>query len=195
MKNRKVEFFYDYVSAYSYLVNSQVEKIEGADVQYRPMLLGAVMQASGNRPPGSVPAKGAYLNKDLARWAKRYGMVFKFNSIFPQNTLKALRLAIAAQRRGVFQDIHQPLFDGMFVHDLDLGNEKILAQILANAGVNADDLMSDISDQSIKDELKENTQDAIQRGVFGAPTFFVGGEMFFGNDRLDFIREALASRE
>ncbi len=195
MKNRKVEFFYDYVSAYSYLVNSQVEKIEGADVQYRPMLLGAVMQASGNSPPGSVPAKGAYLNKDLARWAKRYGMVFKFNSIFPQNTLKALRLAIAAQRRGVFQDIHQPLFDGMFVHDLDLGNEKILAQILANAGVNADDLMSDISDQSIKDELKENTQDAIQRGVFGAPTFFVGGEMFFGNDRLDFIREALASRE
>jgi len=81
------------------------------------------------------------------------------------------------------------------IHDLDLGNEKILAQILANAGVNADDLMSDISDQSIKDELKENTQDAIQRGVFGAPTFFVGGEMFFGNDRLDFIREALASRE
>lgn len=195
MKNRKVEFFYDYVSAYSYLVNSQVEKIEGADVQYRPMLLGAVMQASGNSPPGSVPAKGAYLNKDLARWAKRYGMVFKFNSKFPQNTLKALRLAIAAQRRGVFHDIHQPLFDGMFVHDLDLGNEKILAQILANAGVKADDLMSDISDQSIKDELKENTQDAIQRGVFGAPTFFVGGEMFFGNDRLDFISEALASRE
>jgi 2-hydroxychromene-2-carboxylate isomerase len=159
------------------------------------MLLGAVMKASGNSPPGSVPAKGAYLNKDLARWAKRYGIEFKFNSIFPQNTLNALRLAIAAQRRGVFHDIHQPLFDAMFVHDLDLGNEEVLAQILADAGASSDELMSDISDQSIKDELKENTEDAIQRGVFGAPTFFVGDEMFFGNDRLDFISEALATRE
>jgi 2-hydroxychromene-2-carboxylate isomerase len=150
------------------------------------------MQASGNSPPGLVPAKGAYLNKDLARWARLYGIPFKFNSIFPQNTLSALRLAIAAQKRGVFDDVHQSLFDAMFVHDLDLSNPDVLVQILNEAELNVDELTSDISSQSIKDELRANTEEAVQRGAFGAPTFFVGDQMFFGNDRMGFIREALA---
>lgn len=191
MNSRKVDYFFDYVSAYSYLVNGQVAKIEGAEVQYRPMLLGAVMQATGNSPPGTVKAKGKYLLTDLKRWANRYGIPIHFNSIFPQNTMYALRAAIAAQRRGVFHEIHQAFFDAMFVHDLDLNDRDVLRKIISAAGLDADELMSDIENQSIKDELKENTEEAIRRGVFGAPTFFVGDEMFFGNDRLDFVREAL----
>jgi 2-hydroxychromene-2-carboxylate isomerase len=195
MKTTKLEFFYDYVSSYSYLANSQVQSIEGAEVHYRPMLLGAVMQASGNSPPGLVPAKGAYLKKDLARWAERYSIELNFNSIFPQNTLSALRLAIAAQRRGVFADVHQKLFDAMFVHDLDLSNQGVLVQILSDAELNVDELTADASSQSVKDELRANTEEAVQRGAFGAPTFFVGDEMFFGDDRMDFVREALARQE
>ena len=195
MKTKKLEFFYDYVSAYSYLANSQLRNIKGVEVHYRPMLLGAVMQASGNSPPGLVPAKGAYMNKDLARWAERYVIPFKFNSIFPQSTLSALRLAIAAQRRGVFDDVHQNLFDAMFVHDLDLSNQEVLVQILSDAELNVDELTGDLSSQSIKDELRANTEEAVQRGAFGAPTFFVGDQMFFGNDRIDFIREALLARQ
>lgn len=191
MNSRKVDYFFDYVSAYSYLVNGQVAKIEGAEVQYRPMLLGAVMQATGNSPPGTVKAKRKYLLTDLKRWANRYGIPIHFNSIFPQNTMYALRAAIAAQRRGVFHEIHQAFFDAMFVHDLDLNDRDVLRKIISAAGLDADELMSDIENQSIKDELKENTEEAIRRGVFGAPTFFVGDEMFFGNDRLDFVREAL----
>lgn len=195
MNSRKIDYFFDYVSAYSYLVNSQVENIEGAEVQYRPMLLGAVMQATGNSPPGTVKAKGKYLITDLKRWARCYGIPMRFNSIFPQNTLYALRVAIAAQRRGVFHDIHQAFFDAMFVHDLDLSDRDVLARIVSEAGLDADELMNDIDTQSIKDELKNNTEEAIRRGVFGAPTFFVGDEMFFGNDRLEFIREALEREE
>ena len=191
MTSRKIDYFFDYVSAYSYLVNSQVEKIEGAEVQYRPMLLGAVMQATGNSPPGKVKAKGKYLVTDLKRWAKRYGIPMHFNSIFPQNTMYALRVAVAAQRRGVFHDIHQALFDAMFVHDLDLSDREVLSKIISDVGLDADELMGDIESQSIKDELKDNTEEAIRRGVFGAPTFFVGDQMFFGNDRMEFIREAL----
>lgn len=191
MSSRKIDYFFDYVSAYSYLVNGQVQKIEGAEVQYRPMLLGAVMQATGNSPPGTVKAKGKYLVTDLKRWARRYAMPMHFNSIFPQNTMYALRVAIAAQRRGVFHEIHQAFFDAMFVHDLDLSDRDVLSKIVAEAGLDAAELMSDIENQSIKDELKDNTEEAIRRGVFGAPTFFVGDEMFFGNDRLEFIREAL----
>ena len=95
---KKLEFFYDYVSVYSYLANSQLRNIAGADVVYRPMFLGAVMEATGNRPPGTVKAKGKYLWTDIQRWMKRYSLPFKMNPVFPQNTLYALRLALVAQK-------------------------------------------------------------------------------------------------
>jgi len=191
MISGQVDYFFDYVSAYSYLVNGQVEKIQGAEVKYRPMLLGAVMKATGNRPPGAVAAKGKYLSTDLKRWAKRYGIPIRFNSVFPQNTMQALRVSVAAQRRGVFHEIHPAFFEAMFVHDLDLSDTQVLTKIISDVGLDAAQLMSDIESQSIKDELKENTEEAIRRGAFGAPTFFVGDEMFFGNDRLVFVHEAL----
>ncbi len=188
----KLEFFYDYVSVYSYLADHVVGQFEGVDVVYRPMFLGAVMQATGNRPPATVAAKGKYLTKDVYRWVSRYDIPFKFNSIFPQKTLGALRLAVAAQRRGVYGDLHPALFDAAFVSDRDLGDPAVLADIVTTAGLDSEALLNDIGDQSVKDELKATTQEAVERGVFGAPTFFVGDQMFFGNDRFEFIREALA---
>ena len=189
--SRKLEFFYDYVSSYSYLANHQVRGMRDVEVSYRPMFLGAVMKATGNRPPGTVPATGAYLATDLARWAGKYGIPFRFNSVFPQNTLKALRLVVVAQRWGTFFELHQPLFDAMFVHDRDLSDDGVLAEILTDSGLKADDYLSAADDEDIKTALKQNTEDAIARGAFGAPTFFVGDDMFFGNDRFDFLREAL----
>jgi 2-hydroxychromene-2-carboxylate isomerase len=185
----KVEFFYDYVSVYSYLADSQLSHLTGADIVYRPMLLGAVMQASGNRPPGTVEAKGRYMQTDIERWANRYSLTFRMNPLFPQNTLKALRLALVAQKKGVFDAVHQALFDAMWVYEKDLSNEDVLAEIAAKAALS----LEDIEDAAIKDELKANTDEAVERGAFGAPTFFVGDQMFFGNDRFDFIKEALQS--
>ena len=95
--SKQVEFFYDYVSVYSYLANSQLKKLNGADIVYRPMFLGAVMEATGNRPPGTVEAKGRYLRTDIMRWTNRYSLPFEMNPVFPQNTLMALRLALVAQ--------------------------------------------------------------------------------------------------
>ena len=109
-----LEFFYDYVSPYSYLANHAVGLLEDVDVRYRPMFLGGVMRATGNRPPAMVAAKGRYMTRDIDRWAAHYDIPFRFNSIFPQNTVTALRLAVAAQRNGDFNRIHQPLFDAMF---------------------------------------------------------------------------------
>lgn len=188
---KKLEFFYDYVSSYSYLANHHVRGMSGVEISYRPMFLGAVMKATGNRPPGTIPAKGAYLAADLARWADRYGIPFRFNSIFPQNTLKALRLAVVAERWGTFFDLHQPLFDAMFVHDLNLDDDDVLAGILTDSGLKSDDYLSAAADEDIKAALTRNTEEAVARGAFGAPTFFVGDDMFFGNDRFDFVREAL----
>ncbi len=190
---KKLEFFYDYVSPYSYLADSQAGKVGGSNLVYRPVFLAAIMQATGNKPPGSIEAKGKYLRKDITRWASRYGVVYKRNPKFPQNTLKALRLAVVAQRDGVFDKIHSALFAAMFVHQSDLNDDKVLADIMNAAGLDESETFDRIADQSIKDELKANTDEAVRRGAFGAPTFFVGEEMFFGNDRWEFVKEALTS--
>ena len=186
----KLEFFFDYVSVYSYLANSQLDRFN--DVEYRPMFLGAVMEATGNRPPAAVQAKGDYLRTDIERWAARYNIALKMNSKFPQMTLSALRLAIVAQNRDCLAAINKPLFDAMFVHDKDLSDLDVLRTIVADAGLPAEEMIAGISDQSVKQLLKANTDEAIARGAFGAPTFFVGDEMFFGNDRFDFIEQALS---
>ena len=188
---RKLEFFYDYVSVYSYLANSQLETLEGADIVYRPMLLGAVMQATGNRPPATVEAKGRYLRADVAAWARRYALPLTMNPLFPQNTLNALRLSLFAQSEGAFSEVHRRLFDAMWAEQRNLGDDSVLATIASEAGLDPESSMKAISEQSIKEKLKANTDEAIARGAFGAPTFFLGDRMFFGNDRFDFIREAL----
>jgi 2-hydroxychromene-2-carboxylate isomerase len=188
---KKLEFFYDYVSPYSYLANSQVGNISGSDLVYRPMFLGAVMQATGNKPPGTLEVKGKYLRKDIARWAEHYGIVYKRNPNFPQNTLKALRLAIVAQHEGIFPEVHDALYKAMFVNEEDLSDDKVLGEIMKLVGLDESATFDRIADPQIKDELKANTEEAVARGAFGAPTFFVGEQMFFGNDRFDFIKEAL----
>jgi 2-hydroxychromene-2-carboxylate isomerase len=189
----KLEFFYDYVSSYSYLANSQVRRIGGERLVYRPMFLGAVMEATGNRPPASVAAKGQYLLQDLRRWADCYGLPFSLNPRFPQNTLNALRLALVAQLGGNFDALHQGLFDAIWVHQQDLSDKSVLATLLEAAGMDAKTCMAAINEPAIKDALKQNTEEAVQRGAFGAPTFFVGDQMFFGNDRFEFIEAALAA--
>ena len=185
-----LEFFYDYVSLYSYLANARVREFE--NVRYRPFFLGAVMEATGNRPPATVKAKGRYMMTDAHRWADRYGVPLKMNSIFPQKTLYALRLALVAQEQGFFDDVHQQLFDAMWVDDLHLGDKEVIGRIVADAGQPVDEMMSRIADDSVKSLLKANTTEAIERGAFGGPTFFVGDQMFFGNDRFEFIEKALA---
>ena len=188
---KTLEFFYDYVSSYSYLANHEIGRMEGVEVRYRPFFLGAVMKATGNRPPGSVPAKGAYLGRDLQRWARHYGIEFRFNSVFPQNTLTALRLALVAQERGEFEVLHEKLFQAMFVSNRDLSDPATLGDILTDAGLDTEDYLQAAEKDSVKAALKANTEEAVSRGAFGAPTIFVGDEMFFGNDRFDFVREAL----
>ena len=188
----KVEFFYDYVSPYSYLANSQLAKLD-AEIIYRPMFLGAVMEQTGNRPPLTVKPKGKYLFVDIARWAKRISITFVMNPKFPQNTVKALRLALVAQQQGTFELLHQPLFDAMWAGQQDLSDDSMLAGIITEAGLSPDDMLQKITTDEVKDELKVNTAEAISRGAFGAPTFFVGEEMFFGNDRFEFIVEAISA--
>lgn len=194
---KTVEFLFDLGSPYSYLAWYQLPKVaqaHGARVVYTPVLLGGIFQATGNASPASVPAKARYLDADLQRWARAWGLQIASNPAFPINTLALMRGAVAMQMRGEeeFQRYLRAIFSAMFEHPRNLNQPAEIGVVLVDAGFDAAQFMAQIADQAVKDRLKENTAQAVARGVFGAPTFFVGDEMFWGQDRLHFVEQALS---
>ena len=193
--SKTVEFFFDFGSPTSYLAWTQLPHIAvaaGAQIVWRPMLLGGVFKASGNQSPVSIPAKGRYMLQDLARFARRYEVPLAFNPHFPINTLQLMRGAVAYLDSEQFQPYAKAVFEALWVQQQNLGNPEVVAAVLSAAGLDAAEFERLVGDEAVKQRLKDNTEEAIRRGVFGAPTFFVGSEMFFGQDRLDFVAEALA---
>ena len=196
---KTLEFFFDLGSPASYLAWTQLPALcasTGATLHYRPMLLGGIFQATGNSSPAAVPAKGRYMATDLLRHARRYDVPFAFNPHFPINTLALMRGAIGyqMQRPEDFARYLEALFNALWIDQRNLGDEAVLAAVLTEAGLDSEQFRPLITDDQVKNALKVNTEEAVQRGVFGAPTFFVGEEMFFGQDRLEFVAGALTSK-
>ena len=191
---KTVEFFFDIGSGASYLAFTQLPKLlarSGADIAYRPMLLGAVFKAVANPPPPRV--KALHARQDFARFAKRYGVELVHNPHFPVNTLQMMRVAVAAQELACLLPYLDAAFAGMWVDARNMGEEAVLRAVLEEAGLDGDALLVLAADSDVKARLKATTEEAIRRGVFGAPTFFVGEEMFWGQDRLDFVEQAARS--
>ena len=191
---RTLEFYYDYGSPYSYLADTQVEAIAkraGASLLRKPMLLGGVFKATGNASPMTVELKSKWSAFDTPMWAKHYGVPFNRNPFFPVNTLALMRGATAAQIDSVFEKYHPAMFRAMWVEGRNLNDIKEVAAVLTAAGLDAQKIGNRIQDQDVKDRLKAVTDEAVVRGVFGAPTSFVDDRMFFGNDRLPFVEMAL----
>ncbi|HEY2871230.1 MAG TPA: 2-hydroxychromene-2-carboxylate isomerase [Reyranella sp.] len=191
---RTLEFYFDYGSPYSYLADTQVEAIAqrtGAALERKPMLLGGVFKATGNHSPAELPAKSKWSAFDMPMWAHHYGVPFNRNPHFPVNTLALMRGAAAAQIDGLFDRYHPAMFKAMWVDGRNLNDIKEVAAVLTAAGLDAQKFGQRIQDQDAKDRLKTTSDDAVARGVFGAPTMFVDDMMFFGNDRLPFVERAL----
>lgn len=194
--SKTVEFYFDFGSPTTYLAWTQLPQLcaeMGATLVYKPMLLGGVFQATGNASPVTIPAKGRFMLQDLARYARRYQVPMQFNPHFPINTLGLMRAAVAVQERQTerFEAFLTMIFEAMWVEAKNLGDLAVLGEVLVTGGFDPQQLLALSAEQSIKDKLKANTEEAIKRGVFGAPSMFVGNELFFGQDRLDFVREAL----
>ncbi|MFW3894837.1 2-hydroxychromene-2-carboxylate isomerase [Pseudomonas bharatica] len=194
--NKTVEFFFDLGSPASYLAWTQLPGIcaeHGAQLVLRPMLLGGVFQATGNSSPATIPAKGRYFFKDLHRYARRYGVPLKFNEHFPINTLGLMRAAVGMQLRQPqrFEQWLAVMYRAMWADGRNLGDPAVIAQVLEEAGFEASGFEALTSDPEVKAALKAVTEEAVGRGVFGAPSCFVGEELFFGQDRLEFVVEAL----
>ena len=197
MTDKTIEFFFDFGSPTTYLAHTQLPRIAaqaGAQLVYRPMLLGGVFKATGNASPVSVPAKGRWMGSDIARWAQRWGVPFSFNPHFPINTLTLMRGAAGLQLRQpeAFTRYADAVFNAMWAAPRNLGDAATLAALLVEAGFEPEAFLALVADPEVKARLAASTDEAVARGVFGAPTCFVGDQMFFGQDRLDFVADALA---
>ena len=197
MTRKTVEFYFDFGSPATYLAWTQLPALcqqAGAELVHKPMLLGGVFQATGNRSPAEVPAKSRYIRRDLELYAARYGVPMRFNPHFPINTLLLMRGATAMQMLdgGVrFGDYCRAMFHAMWVDEKNMGDLAVVGAVLHAAGFDPAELLAQAGQQPVKDRLKAVTEEAVARGVFGAPTMFVGQQMFWGQDRLDWLREAL----
>jgi 2-hydroxychromene-2-carboxylate isomerase len=197
MEQRSIEFFWDAASPYTYLAATQIESLAaraGATVAWRPFLLGKVFEATGNRMPAAVPAKGKHLFRDVQRWAQHYGVPVGFPKVFPVNSVLALRAGLAASAQGKGAEFAKAVMRAYWGDGNDIGQPEVVSAVAASVGLDGPALLLQAQEQPVKDQLRANTEEAVKRGAFGAPTFFVGEQMFWGNDRLVLLEEFLRGK-
>src|SRR5918993_1607617 len=197
---KSVEFCFDLVSPYSYLAYGQVGRIceeNGAELILRPMLLGAVHKAVGLQAPIEIKPKASYQARDIRRWAQYYGLPLQFPDPFPFRTLKTMRAAMFLQEREVLEAFTREAFTLYWEEDgapgglQETDEDAPVSAVAGRIGIGPEEVLSGAASPEAKQALKLATSEAVERGVFGAPAFFIGDEMFWGNDRLHFVEAAL----
>ena len=192
------DFYFDFGSLASYLAHTQLPRISaetGAKPQMYPMLLGGVFQATGNASPMAVPAKGRYVFIDMKRFADAYGVPLVMNPHFPIITTTLMRAATALQGQSdeAFQRYMDAIYRAIWVEALNMNDPGVVSEVLSRAGFDPAAVLAMANEQATKDKLKAVTMTAVERGVFGAPTFFIGDHMYWGQDRIEQVIQALKS--
>jgi 2-hydroxychromene-2-carboxylate isomerase len=187
---RQMEFWFDFGSNYSYLSVMRIEAeaaARGVSIDWRPFLLGPIFRALGfdNSPFVLQKEKGAYVWKDMERQCRKYGIALTRPSVFPRAALLALRVALLGAQREWIAAYCREIMQQNFVHDRDIGSIEVVSEALAKLGLPAQQIIAEAQSDANKLRLREQTEVAASKGIFGAPTFFVGDEMFWGNDRLE----------
>jgi 2-hydroxychromene-2-carboxylate isomerase len=194
-----IEFFFDCSSPWTWLAFHNIQPLArelGVEIRWRPVLVGgffnAVHPSVYEFRERGVPAKQAYLKKDLADWARLAGLKILFPpTVFPVNSVKAMRGCILLEPEGKLVPFATAVFEAYWSDDRDISRDDVLADLCARVGVEPERFLSGIAAPEIKARLKANTDEVIARGGFGSPTMFVGDDMYFGNDRLPLVREAV----
>lgn len=187
-----IEFFFDVGSPTTYLAWTQLPGLvarTGAAIRYRPMLLGGVFKATGNASPVEIPAKGANMMRDIARYAEHYGVAFRANPYFPINTLTLMRGAASCVSDAELERYLGAIFPALWAEGENLGDPATVHRVLTAAGIDADAIFARVQTAEVKQALVATTEEAVRHGVFGAPSFFIGDELFFGQDRLPMVEK------
>lgn len=192
---REIEFLYDFGSPNAYMVHRAIEDMGDFEFRYVPVLLGGIFKATGNQSPmqayGHIPAKRDYDMLEMRRFMTKHDINnFAMNPNFPVNTLLMMRGAVAAEALGCTEDYIEAMMTGMWERGLALADPEVWAGLLGEAGLPVEALVAGAADPDNKAKLVADTENAVARGVFGIPSFFVGGELYFGKDRLRDVLEA-----
>lgn len=195
----RVEYHFDFGSPNAYLAHRVVPEVEertGVKFTYVPVLLGGVFKLTGNASPAitlqGILNKPAYEKLEMQRFIARHGITdFEFNPHFPVNTLQIMRGAVVAEREGIAREYIDAVFHHMWVKPLKMDDPGVIRAALEESGIDAEKILASTTDAEVKSELIENTQSSVDRGVFGAPSFFVGDELYFGKDRLRDVEEEI----
>ncbi|MDC0255169.1 2-hydroxychromene-2-carboxylate isomerase [Bacteriovoracales bacterium] len=191
---KTVEFYYDFGSPTCYLAFYKLRQLEEEGklkIEYCPILLGGIFKTIGNSAPANIPAKGKYMFQDIIRYAKRYGFDYNFNPHFPINTLSLMRSAVGMLEDARFVELNDVLFKAVWRDQKNMGDPETAKEVIEKGGFDVNKIFALSTDQRVKDELKERTVKAVERGLFGAPTMFLDNEMFWGQDRIFMIEELL----
>ena len=187
---KSFDFFFDFISPYSYLAHKQIRNIEyqyKIEINYMPILLGGLLNLVEIKAPASIPSKAKFMIKDCKLFAEKLNIKFKFNSYFPIQSLNLMRGVLIARKENKTSLYIDKFFDACWKDGLNLNDQKIVDKILEDLNFNLETFKLKISEQKIKDELKKRTKDAYLKGVFGAPSFIINNKMFWGQDRLEFV--------
>jgi len=196
-------FLFDFGSPNAYLVHQVLPQLEartGVAFEHVPILLGGLFKLTGNRSPietfANVPHRRAYDMLEVRRFIARHGLRrFRMNPFFPVNTLQIMRGAVAAQQLGCLPAYEDAVFAAMWERELNMADPEVIARTLGEAELDAAALLAAAQEAEVKARLVANTQSAFEAGAFGAPTFFVGGEIFFGKDRLREVEDEIVRQK
>lgn len=184
------DFFFDFISPYSYLAHKQIRKLEKENnikINYKPILLGGLHKLAGVTAAAFIPSKTKYMIRDCKMIAEKHNIKFKFNTNFPINSLALMRGVFLAQDKKKLDQYVDFFFNAYWEDGLNLNSDKILNSILTNLNINFNEFQLIISDQKIKKKLTVQTTEAYNKGVFGAPSFIINNKLFWGQDRLEFV--------
>lgn len=198
MKMKTVDFYWDPASPFTYLAATRLRNLAtetNTEFIWKPFLIGGVFKATGNQPPVTVPAKGNHMFVDLRRWAKLYDVPFTIPESFPINSVPPTRFAIAAANMGArAESVAMRLMSAHWGEGRDISQPDVMAEIAGQLELDFDAITAAMATDEVKAELRRNTDEAIERGAFGAPTFYVDDQLFWGNDRLELLRAYLTGR-
>jgi 2-hydroxychromene-2-carboxylate isomerase len=187
--SKTIDFYFDFVSPYTFISFQQIKTIrfkQNFKFSLKPILLGGLHNLHKITAPAFVPAKARFMIRDCKMVCEKYKISFKFNSYFPKKTVNLMRGVLIAEEDGIANEYIDKIFEALWVSGLNLNDQAIIDKVLKNLGINPKTFALRLLNQNIKDELKKKTQAAFDKGIFGAPTFYVNNKVFWGQDRLEF---------
>ena len=187
---KSFDFYFDFISPYSFLAHKEILKIEKQNsikINYKPILLGGLHNLHGIKAPAFIPAKAKHMIRDCKLIAEKNKIKFKFNSYFPIRSLNLMRGVFIAEEDNYKSYYIDSIFNSIWQDGLNMNDESIIQRVLKNLNVNPKTFLLRCTSSSVKDLLRQKTNEAYQKGVFGAPTFISNNKIFWGQDRIEFV--------